>query len=101
MGSAVEKQRELVFRAVKETKTNCPVVMFDTYQWIKTSIPVVTNSKIIKQLVVNRGSGGRRCDALALNPYNAVSLLGHTNGTVTMWSPTMCVPPPNFTLFRV
>ena len=32
------------------------------------------------------------CDALRHNPTNGVSVLGHANGTVTMWSPNMGTP---------
>lgn len=33
-----------------------------------------------------------RCEVLRMNPYNAVLGLGHSNGTVTMWSPNMSTP---------
>ncbi len=33
-----------------------------------------------------------KCDTLALNPYNAIVHLGHANGTVTLWSPSMSEP---------
>lgn len=32
------------------------------------------------------------CDVLRQNPHNAVSLLGHTQGVVTMWTPNMSSP---------
>ena len=33
-----------------------------------------------------------RCDVLTHNPQNAVALCGHSNGTVTLWSPNMREP---------
>ena len=33
-----------------------------------------------------------RCDVLTHNPHNAIALCGHSNGTVTLWSPNMREP---------
>ena len=33
-----------------------------------------------------------RCDVLTHNPQNAVTVCGHSNGTVTLWSPNMREP---------
>lgn len=44
------------------------------------------------QLVAQHRTKLGQCSVLAPNPYNAVSLLGHHNGTVTMWAPNMSTP---------
>jgi U3 small nucleolar RNA-associated protein 7 len=48
----------------------------------------VTTGKLVAELRTKLG----RCDAMTQNPYNAVIHLGHSNGTVTLWSPAMSAP---------
>eukprot|EP01006_Ploeotia_vitrea_P036272 TRINITY_DN66002_c4_g1_i1.p1 TRINITY_DN66002_c4_g1~~TRINITY_DN66002_c4_g1_i1.p1 ORF type:complete len:579 (+),score=299.94 TRINITY_DN66002_c4_g1_i1:67-1803(+) len=44
------------------------------------------------QVVVQHRTSMGDCDVMCQNPYNAVILLGHTNGQVTMWTPNMSTP---------
>eukprot|EP00947_MAST-08B_sp_MAST-8B-sp1_P006475 g6475.t1 len=44
------------------------------------------------QLVAEFRTKRGPCDCLRQNPRNAVSVLGHTGGVVSMWSPTMSTP---------
>ena len=44
------------------------------------------------ELVAELGTKLGRCNCLGVNPYNAIVNLGHTNGTVTMWTPSMSAP---------
>ncbi|KAM7275748.1 hypothetical protein ACFE04_017614 [Oxalis oulophora] len=44
------------------------------------------------EIVGNIRSSLGRCDVMKVNPYNGVTGLGHTGGTVTMWKPTMASP---------
>ena len=44
--------------------------------------------KIVAQHRTKQGP----CDAMTHNPHNGVSLLGHGNGVVTLWSPNMGTP---------
>lgn len=41
------------------------------------------------------------CDALRQNPHNAVSLMGHAQGVVTMWTPNMSTPVIKMLTHRV
>ncbi|KAJ7567745.1 hypothetical protein O6H91_01G005000 [Diphasiastrum complanatum] len=43
-------------------------------------------------MVVQHRTRLGRCGVMRVNPYNAVMGLGHSNGTVTMWSPNMDTP---------
>ncbi|KAK9810541.1 hypothetical protein WJX72_012424 [[Myrmecia] bisecta] len=47
-----------------------------------------STGKVIAQHRTKLGS----CDAMRQNPWNAVINLGHTNGTVTMWTPNITTP---------
>lgn len=47
-----------------------------------------STGKLVSELRTKLG----RCDCMTQNPYNSVINLGHHNGTVTMWSPTMKEP---------
>lgn len=44
------------------------------------------------QLVAEARTRLGACNVMRQNPYNAVMSAGHSNGTVTMWSPTMSTP---------
>ncbi|KAI8608587.1 WD40-repeat-containing domain protein [Chytriomyces sp. MP71] len=44
------------------------------------------------QLVAEHRTRLGECNAMTQNPYNAIINLGHTNGTVTLWSPAMPEP---------
>eukprot|EP00003_Mantamonas_plastica_P019837 TRINITY_DN32196_c0_g1_i1.p1 TRINITY_DN32196_c0_g1~~TRINITY_DN32196_c0_g1_i1.p1 ORF type:complete len:391 (-),score=127.92 TRINITY_DN32196_c0_g1_i1:674-1699(-) len=41
------------------------------------------------ELVAMHRTGLGKCDAMTQNPRNAIIHLGHSNGTVTLWSPNM------------
>ncbi|XP_065646581.1 uncharacterized protein LOC100201145 isoform X4 [Hydra vulgaris] len=47
-----------------------------------------STGKLVSELRTKLG----RCDCMAQNPYNAIINLGHYNGCVTMWSPTVKEP---------
>nr|DAD45978.1 TPA_asm: hypothetical protein HUJ06_004208 [Nelumbo nucifera] len=44
------------------------------------------------QMVGNYRTGLGRCHVLQVNPFNAVTGLGHSGGKVTMWKPTSSAP---------
>jgi len=44
------------------------------------------------QLIIELKTKLGPCNTFAQNPYNAITLLGHYNGTVTMWSPNITTP---------
>lgn len=44
------------------------------------------------QLVAEHRTKLGACHVMAQNPFNAVMHLGHANGTVTLWSPSMTTP---------
>ena len=46
----------------------------------------------MNKLVVEHRTKLGPCRAMTQNPYNAVVHLGHTNGTVTLWTPNMTSP---------
>ena len=48
----------------------------------------ISTGKLVSEIRTKLG----RCDSMTQNPYNAVVNLGHHNGSVTMWSPTMKEP---------
>lgn len=44
------------------------------------------------QIVATNRTRMGPCDVMRQNPYNAVLCLGHSNGTVTMWTPNISTP---------
>ena len=48
----------------------------------------VSVGKMVAELRTKLGP----CSVMRQNPWNAVLHLGHTNGTVTLWSPNMTTP---------
>lgn len=44
------------------------------------------------QIIAQHRSKMGPCDVLRQNPYNAVSLLGHSQGVVSMWTPNLTTP---------
>ncbi|TPX44159.1 hypothetical protein SeMB42_g04090 [Synchytrium endobioticum] len=44
------------------------------------------------KIIAEMRTGLGRCDVMAQNRYNAIMHLGHSNGTVTLWSPNMTSP---------
>ncbi|ODQ67785.1 component of small subunit processosome [Nadsonia fulvescens var. elongata DSM 6958] len=48
----------------------------------------ISTGQLVSELRTKLGS----TTAMAQNPYNAVMHLGHSNGTVTLWSPNMSTP---------
>ncbi|RHZ66991.1 hypothetical protein Glove_303g85 [Diversispora epigaea] len=47
-----------------------------------------STGKLVTELRTKLG----QCDVMAQNPWNAIIHLGHTNGTVSLWSPNMSTP---------
>lgn len=48
----------------------------------------ISTGTYVAELKTKLGS----CDTMRQNPYNAVIHLGHYNGIVTFWSPTLNAP---------
>ena len=48
----------------------------------------VSTGELVAEISTKKGS----CNCMRQNPWNAVICLGHNNGTVSMWSPSMTKP---------
>lgn len=66
------------------------------YHWLLSTI---SSSGHLRYLDVSTGANVADvhtrlgdCDCLKVNPWNALVFLGHNNGVVTMWSPSMSEP---------
>ncbi|KAI8817029.1 WD40-repeat-containing domain protein [Fimicolochytrium jonesii] len=47
-----------------------------------------STGKLVAEMKTRLG----KCDTMTQNPHNAIMHLGHANGTVTLWSPTVTAP---------
>ncbi|KAI8916747.1 NUC141 domain-containing protein [Powellomyces hirtus] len=47
-----------------------------------------STGKLVAELRTKQG----KCDTMTQNPYNAILHLGHGNGTVSLWAPTISTP---------
>lgn len=51
----------------------------------------VSTGEMVAEIKTKKGS----CDCMKQNPWNAILCLGHMNGTVSMWAPSMHKPVVN------
>lgn len=63
-------------------------------QWNNTMEMVFfsTQDTSVGNIVAQHKTKQGTCEVMTHNPYNAVVLLGHANGTVHMWTPNITTP---------